>query len=47
MGEDQRITTDLRSVQAELLIKRLGASPASMAEVFPDFSPTGADVFLD
>lgn len=47
-NEDLQITTDLRSVQAELLVKRLGASPASLNDIFPDFTlPTFPDVFLD
>ena len=45
MGEDLRITTDLRTVLAEMLIKRLGGSDIST--VFPAFSgPTSANVFL-
>jgi uncharacterized protein (DUF1501 family) len=45
MGEDLRITTDLRTVIAELLVKRLGG--ADLATVLPGFTgPTSANVFL-
>lgn len=45
MGEDLRITTDLRTVLTELLDKRLGGSDANA--VFPGFSgPVSANVFL-
>lgn len=45
MGEDLKITTDLRTVLAELLIKRLGG--ATIGQVLPGFSgPTSANVFL-
>ncbi len=45
MGEDLKITTDLRTVLAELLGKRLGGTDTGI--VFPDFSgPTSANVFL-
>ena len=45
MGEDLRITTDLRAVLSEMLIKRLGG--ADLTSVFPDFSgPNSANVFL-
>lgn len=45
MGEDLAITTDLRSVFSELLIKRLGRS--NVSAVFPDFSgPTNLNLFL-
>ena len=46
LGEDLRITTDLRSVLAELLTRRLGGTDISA--VFPGFTgPTSANVFLD
>lgn len=46
MGEDLKITTDLRTVLAEMLIKRLGTTDTS--EIFPGFTgPTSAEVFLD
>ncbi len=45
MGEDLRITTDLRTVLAELLIKRLGGTDTN--RVFPGFTgPTSANLFL-
>ena len=45
MGEDLRITTDLRTVLAELLDKRLGGFNSNA--LFPGFSgPTSANVFL-
>jgi uncharacterized protein (DUF1501 family) len=45
MGEDLKITTDLRSVLLELLNKRLGGTDAG--EVFPGFGgPASANVFL-
>ena len=45
MGEDLRITTDLRTVLTELLDKRLGGTDANA--VFPGFSgPVSANVFL-
>jgi uncharacterized protein (DUF1501 family) len=45
MGEDLKITTDLRSVLAEMLIKRLGGTDIST--VFPDFSgPSSVNAFL-
>jgi uncharacterized protein (DUF1501 family) len=45
MGEDLRITTDLRTVLTELLDKRLGGTDANV--VFPGFSgPASANVFL-
>jgi uncharacterized protein (DUF1501 family) len=45
MGEDLRITTDLRTPLSEMLIKRLGGTDIST--VFPDFSgPTSANLFL-
>lgn len=45
MGEDLKITTDLRSVLSELLVKRLGGT--DIATVFPGFNgPTSANVFL-
>jgi uncharacterized protein (DUF1501 family) len=45
MGEDLRITTDLRTVLAELLDKRLGGTDANV--VFPGFNgPASANVFL-
>ena len=46
MGEDLKITTDLRSVLAEMLIKRLGGTEVST--VFPDFTGVPSDnVFLN
>lgn len=39
-NEDLQITTDLRNVLAEMLIKRLGANTMDIASVFPDFSGT-------
>lgn len=46
LGEDLKITTDLRTVQAELLNKRLGGTDIST--VFPDFTgPQSANVFLN
>ena len=45
MGEDLKITTDLRTVLAELLSKRLGGTDIST--VFPGFTgPVSANVFL-
>ncbi|MCG6866498.1 MAG: DUF1501 domain-containing protein [Thiogranum sp.] len=45
MGEDLKITTDLRTVLSELLGKRLGGSDAGI--VFPGFSgPLSANLFL-
>ncbi len=45
MGEDLRITTDLRTVLSELLGKRLGGTDTS--QVFPGFAgPTSGNVFL-
>lgn len=45
MGEDLKITTDLRTLLSEMLIKRLGGTDVST--VFPDFSgPTSANLFL-
>lgn len=47
MGEDLKITTDLRSVLSELLTKRLGATTTELGTVFPDFNgPNSANVFL-
>lgn len=46
MGEDLKITTDLRTVLSEMLNKRLGGTDSS--QVFPGFNgPTSANVFLD
>ena len=46
MGEDLKITTDLRSVLAEMLIKRLGGTDVNT--VFPDFTgPTAVSAFLN
>jgi uncharacterized protein (DUF1501 family) len=45
MGEDLKITTDLRTVLTELLDKRLGGTDAGI--VFPGFvGPVSANVFL-
>ena len=45
LGEDLKITTDLRTVLLELLSKRLGGTDAGV--VFPGFSgPASANVFL-
>ena len=44
MGEDLRITTDLRTVLAELLTVRLGGT--NLDEVFPGFSYSPAGLFL-
>ena len=45
MGEDLKITTDLRTVLAELLNSRLGGTDVNA--VFPGFTgPTSANVFL-
>lgn len=45
-GEDLRITTDLRSVLAEMLSKRLGA--INLGDIFPGFSGSATDsIFLD
>jgi len=45
MGEDLRITTDLRTVLVELLDKRLGGTDTGV--VFPGFNgATSANVFL-
>lgn len=45
LGEDLKITTDLRTVLAELLIKRLGGTDTGL--VFPGFNgPVSANVFL-
>ncbi|MEW8340605.1 MAG: DUF1501 domain-containing protein, partial [Candidatus Thiodiazotropha taylori] len=45
-GEDLAITTDLRTLLAELLNKRLGGT--DLAQVFPGFAgPTTANLFLD
>jgi|GEM_PF-6693252 len=44
MGEDLKITTDLRSVLAGMLTKRIMG--ANMADVFPGFTgPFDAGVF--
>ncbi|MDX2504383.1 MAG: hypothetical protein QNL62_07895, partial [Gammaproteobacteria bacterium] len=44
MGEDLKITTDLRSVLAEMLSKRMVG--ANLADVFPGFTgPFDAGVF--
>jgi len=46
-GEDLKITTDLRSVLSEMLIKRLGANASDLSTVFPGFTgPITANVFL-
>jgi uncharacterized protein (DUF1501 family) len=46
LGEDMRITTDLRTVLAELLLKRLGGTDPG--RIFPGFyGPTSANVFLN
>jgi uncharacterized protein (DUF1501 family) len=46
LGEDLAITTDLRTLLSELLIKRLGGT--DIAQVFPGFSgPTSAGLFLN
>jgi uncharacterized protein (DUF1501 family) len=37
-GEDLQVTTDFRDIFAEVLNRHLGASVASLAPVFPDFS---------
>lgn len=45
LGEDLRITTDMRTIFSELLLKRLGR--ADVSDVFPDFSgPTDLSLFL-
>lgn len=45
MGEDLKITTDLRTILSELLIKRLGGT--NVNTVFPGFGgPTSANLFL-
>ncbi|MBT8436147.1 MAG: DUF1501 domain-containing protein, partial [Gammaproteobacteria bacterium] len=45
VNEDLQITTDLRSVISELLIKRLGGT--DVATVFPGFSgPLDVDAFV-
>ena len=45
MGEDLKITTDLRTVLAELLVTRLGGT--DLNAVFPGFTgPTSANLFL-
>jgi hypothetical protein len=45
MGEDLKITTDLRSVLAELLVTRLGGT--DLNAVFPGFTwPASANLFL-
>lgn len=38
-GEDLQVTTDFRDVFGEALNRHMGASVASLAPVFPDFSP--------
>ncbi len=44
-GEDLEITTDMRTIFSELLIKRLGRS--DVTEVFQDFTgPTDLSLFL-
>lgn len=46
-GEDLDITTDLRTVFSEMLIKRLGANASDLETVFPGFTgPYTANVFL-
>ncbi|MCG7981503.1 MAG: DUF1501 domain-containing protein [Candidatus Thiodiazotropha lotti] len=46
LGEDLAITTDLRTLLAELLNKRLGGT--DLSRVFPGFTgPTTANLFLD
>jgi len=48
MGEDLKITTDLRSVLSELLTRRLGATTTELSTVFPEFNgPASANVFLN
>ena len=45
MGEDLKITTDLRTVLADLLLSRLGGTDVAM--VFPGFTgPTSANLFI-
>jgi hypothetical protein len=45
MGEDRKITTDLRTALAELLATRLGGT--DLNAVFPGFTgPTSANLFL-
>jgi uncharacterized protein (DUF1501 family) len=46
MGEDLKITTDLRTVLTEMLNRRLGGTDINT--VFPDFNgPNSANVFLN
>ena len=46
LGEDLAITTDLRTLLSELLVKRLGGSDIS--QVFPGFTgATSANLFLN
>ena len=46
MGEDLKITTDLRTVLSEMLSKRLGGTDVS--QVFPGFNgPASVNVFFD
>jgi uncharacterized protein (DUF1501 family) len=45
LGEDLKITTDLRTILTEMLDKRLGGTDVSI--VFPDFTgPSSANLFL-
>ena len=46
-NEDLKITTDLRSVLSEMLMKRLGANVSDLDTVFPGFSgPNTVNLFL-
>ena len=46
-NEDLQITTDLRSVLSEMLVKRLGANVSDLDTVFPGFSgPNTVNLFL-
>jgi uncharacterized protein (DUF1501 family) len=37
-GQDVAVTTDFRQIIGEALVKRVGLSPATVAQVFPQFS---------
>ncbi|MDO8793460.1 MAG: hypothetical protein Q7J25_02460, partial [Vicinamibacterales bacterium] len=41
-GRDLAVTTDFRDVFTDVIAKHLGAPPATLARVFPGFTPTRA-----
>jgi len=46
LGEDLKITTDLRTVLAELVTVRLAGDVADLDEIFPGFTYVPAGLFL-